>query len=241
MAMLKHVFPVMLLLLILLAPVSSAALVPLVFHDSGYEVVPGYRIPVMLHAEGERNPVEYGFAAAAVKAGPIEVGYDSDPPGWGGLGGMPIYFYVKINGQEVLRQQIDSIPPLGGKKAYETTVYFELDCNGNLKVSTDYGSYSVQVEQCKTYDIFEQAGSVDGTIMYLVSKVTYGESEQTAECGCNNNGDLPEPGSGFSGDPKEQTWNDLVDWLKDLGTKIAWAMLGLIAVVLILQVVLGKR
>ena len=241
---LKLVFPLLMLGLLLVSYVlpvyaDSGAVIPLGFDDSGYEAVPGYRIPVMLHAEAERNPVQYGFASSAIRVAGVEVGFDADPPGYGGLGSMKVYFYAKKGSEYVFKELIDSIGYAGGKKGYDEIVTIVLDCDGSLRIQTNYGAVTVKVDPGVSLDIYEQYGRVDSVTLHLASSVKYGEAEKIAECSnSGDNGDLPSPGDGsgsstIGGDENDQFNQKLLEILTD--KKI---ILGLI-IVLILVLLRG--
>jgi len=205
---------------------ETGTIIPLTWKDSGYELVPGYMQVVSLHAEAERNVLEYGFAPAALKIGNIvEVGYDATPPGYGGIGSMKIYFYVKINGEKVLWQEIDSLHYAEGKKAYETVVTLKLDCDGNIHITTEYGAWSAKTAPGEPIDLYEQVGIVDGKLMHLESKITYGEHTKIADCGdTSGDGDLPNPGDEIT---DEHPMHD-----------VPWKWLGLAIVVLLIIILI---
>ena len=187
---------------------ASGIYEPLVFQDSGYDLVPGYTVPATLHAEGERNLAQYGFAAAALKVGDVEVGFTADPPGWGGLGGMNVYFYVLHGDRYVLKEKIDSIGYNGGKRGYDQAVTLAFACNGTLEVRTGYGVFEFDMEPV-SHTIFVQYGRVDSVTIHLKSSVSFGDPTQTGNCGAT--GDPPStttyggasiggPGKGRGGD-----------------------------------------
>lgn len=225
---------------LVLAPVASAGIAPLVYRDTGYELPPGYKVTVQIHAEAGRNPLFWAFAGVTVKIGQLEVGYDADPPGWAGLGTMNVYFYVKKNGEYLLHQEVDSLGFNAGTRAYEATLTFTLDCNGNLQVSTPYGVFTSSEQAGQPLDIFDQTGSSSGGTIQVSSMVTYGESEQIANCGNNGSGvDLPQPGNSTGSatvgghNPQDDFMQKLFNKLLQMADVIKWGLAGLFIVVAI--------
>lgn len=223
-----------------IANAETGVITQLNFVDSTYDAVPGYRIPVTLHAEGERNVIQYGFAAAAIKVADLEVGFTADPPSWGGLGGMDVYFYVKKGTSYVIKEKIDSIGYNGGKHGYDAVITITVDCNGKITIHTDYGDVTSQIsnyQSCTPIDIYQQTGRVDSTTIHLASNVRYGDPTQLTDCGCNT-GNLPQPGTGGGGNTIGGDNNDTnpIDI-----NKIAMYGLGAVAVLGALAILASRR
>lgn len=244
----RHAIPILFLLAILVLPLASslvaraeAGVIPLNFVDSSYDAIPGYRIPVFIHAEAERNLVQYGFAGAAVKVGNLEVGYTADPPGWGGLGSMSIYFYAKKDNNYIFKKKIDTIGYNGGKHGYDTSIIIFVDCNGKITINTDYGEVTSTIpnDGCTPIDIYEQTGRVDAATIHLASNVRYGSPTKIEDCGCNN-GNLPHNGDGSGGNTiGGSNNNSLREFVKELAkllNKTALLGIGVVAVLGLLMV-----
>ena len=187
-----------------LAQTTATPVEQLGYTDSGYEAVPGHRIPILIHSEATYNILGAAFAGALVRVGGIEVGHEAGSALYGFA--MDVYFVVKKDGEYVVRERIDRLTASSGFRGYDAQIYIYMDCNGNLYVYTDHGTISKHIGgNCASVDIFEYTTRYDGLGRHVVSRVTYGEPEKIRDCGCGK-GDLPKEGSGAEGGaPKDDT------------------------------------
>ncbi|WFO75638.1 hypothetical protein J4526_01790 [Desulfurococcaceae archaeon MEX13E-LK6-19] len=125
----KTILPITLLLLVLISPaIIVADETRLAWEDSGYDLAPGYRYTISLHAEVSWT---HDLALAAIEAGPVKVAveiFDTNPPGYVTLG-TRVYVNnrVRYSGDEV-----QFGPGSGG--SYDISVQIKVDWDGNGEV-----------------------------------------------------------------------------------------------------------
>ena len=243
MAMLKHVFPIMLLLVaVLIAPAvhASADVVPLEYDHFG-NLLPGYKYYVRLHGVAVVALIGSSFADAVLQIGVDNYGLVGDD------GLTPVHVYRLVNGQKT---EIDTV--WQGIKEYDMQVTVTAYCPGEnpvgapyelpddtwmwTKIELDNGATYWEPVQIEDGVGPEVKGYYESTLgekswVHVESKVKF------EDCDVKVIGDDP---TGSDTRHDNDTTYEILQWLKDLGTKIAYALVGLIAVAVILPILLKR-
>ena len=214
------------LLLAVVAPVAGAE--ELKYVNSGEEMAPGYKVEVEMYAEAAKWLQGYSFSPAALKIGDIEVGFEADPPGWGGFGSIKVYWFVKDGGSYVDKVLVGEVG-VNEKKQFDASIVVEWPCgSGSLKISatTPVGGKSYTLNPgTPPVDLLEYETSQGGLLSPdTQSDVTIGEVVKIGDCNADY-GDFDPPSPD---DPA----NIVKSWLdaSSLGIALAGAALAVVMV-----------
>ncbi len=218
----KHLFPLLILALAVLASslaytVQAEPVVPLEYQNSQKEMGPGYKLEIQMYAQAAKWITGYSFSPAAIKIGDVELGFEAEPPGWGGLGTIKVYWFVKDDGKYVDRVKVGEVG-FNTKQQYDAAVTLRWECNTetmSIYAETPVGAktYTVTPGQ-PPVDVWYYSEKQDPTLGPATeSSVMIGDVEKIGNCGSY---DVPNPGEGSHGAKLE----------KDNTKLVAYALLG---------------
>ena len=161
------------LLAFLVLPTITYAQIPLSWRDSGFDLMPGYRIGVTLSVKYERGLVRVSYGEATVQAGPFRAELIGIPAGF--TTPFRFEFNVYLNNEQSYSEQI-GIGGVFSQNEISKQIILDASCDGVVQVKIDgevIGSFSINDPIDIMYNENEPEGHNDFASVRATRLYTY--------------------------------------------------------------------